>query len=214
MDFEEEDQSEITDLVIQTHILREEKIRLQDKLDLQRKNGIIKINNAKEAFEEIKRTHNDIEFQQTLLASRTRKRTKKTNTFARSSHLAMTLEIDIENEIEKLKKSENASKLQKQEQQEEIENLLLLAKQKKVDLENKMNEISIVKGKTRDMKKKIKSIEKSLITLKEDTKQIKNQIKEVDKDTSNMVLEAEQFVQKRYRVKSKAMKSKELNAKS
>lgn len=210
MDYEdEEDQSEITDLVIQTHYLREEKIRLQEKLKIQKNNGIKQISRAKEAYEDIKRTYNDLEFQQTLLSSKSRRRNVNTDINSRTSRIAMTLEIDIQNEMEKLDKSKKESEAQKQEQQDELDHLLELGRKKKFELENTLSEIDNVKNKTHDMKKKIKSTEKNILATRDSTKQLKEQIREVDQSTANLVQEAEQYVHKRYRIKSKAIKYKD-----
>lgn len=210
MDFEdEEDQSEITDLVIQTHYLREEKIRLQEKLKIRKDNGIKQINKAKEAYEDIKRTYNDLEFQQKLLSSQSHRRNISTEMYSRTSRMAMTLEIDIQNEMEKLDKSKKESEAQKQGQKDELDRLLELARKKKFELENTLSEIDNVKNKTNDMKKKIKSTEKNILAIKDSTKQLKEQIREVDQNTTNLVQEAEQYVNKRYRIKSKTIKYKD-----
>lgn len=204
----EEDADQFADIAIQTHLLRAEKIRLQEKLELRRFEIQNEIDEAQNKLKEAQKMLSDTKFsskysdpiiQNTEIKTAPSFPHPKTIT---NMHTEKEL-YAAQNKLELVNDDYNA---QCERQKNEIQKLLKKAKKKKLMLESKIENFEKKENQNNNELEINQKIQIKIHQAKNKKKLLEKEANQIEQEVMKLIQEAETIVSKRYRGKSKQIK--------
>lgn len=212
MDFyyeEEEYNDEFAETAIKTHLLRAEKVKLQEKIELRRS----------QIHNEILEARNKLQEAQNMLsnASTVNKysissqppppQIKNTPSFPHPKTITnYHAEKELRASQNKLELVTDDYNIQCEKQKNEIQKLLKKAKKKKLQLEEKIENVESTENQNNKDLEINQKLQIKIHKVKNEKKVIENEALQLEKEVMKLIKEAETIVSERYRGKSKHVK--------
>lgn len=207
--YEEEDDDEhgFADIAIKTHILRADRVRLQEKIERRRQEINDEIAEAQNKLKEAQKALSDAEISnQCSNNSIEYTEIKKVQPPHPKTISIMHSERELYAASQKLELVTEDYNSQMERQKKEIQKLLKKAKKKKSQLEAQIENVENIENQNNDELEINQNLQIKIHQAKRDKKIIENEASQIEKEVLKLIQEVESIVSKRYRGISKHIK--------
>ncbi|KAK8893745.1 hypothetical protein M9Y10_022174 [Tritrichomonas musculus] len=208
-DEEEEELNEFANIAIKTHILRADKVRLQERIERRRQEIRDEIAEAQNKLEEAQQALYEAEQSYKYMNSNNSTpmpEIKSVNPPHPKTISIMHAENELYSACQKLELVTDDYNSQCEKQKKEIQKLLKKAKKRKSQLESQLENVENTENQNNGDLEINQNLQVKIHQAKRDKKVIENEAMQIEKEVMKLIQDAEAIVSKRYRGKSKHIK--------